>query len=81
MSGSELIYGLHAVQSLLRRHPERVLELRLAERRDDPRVRAIEALARGQGTKVVRVDAQTLQKALGDVAHQGVAADVLPLAP
>jgi 23S rRNA (guanosine2251-2'-O)-methyltransferase len=81
MSGSELIYGLHAVQSLLKRHPERVLELRLAERRDDPRVRAIEALAREQGTKVVRVDAQTLHKALGDVAHQGVAADVLPLTP
>jgi 23S rRNA (guanosine2251-2'-O)-methyltransferase len=81
MSNSELIYGLHAVQSLLKRHPERVLELRLAERRDDPRMRAIEALARAHGTKVVRVDAQALQRALGEVAHQGVAADVLPLAP
>lgn len=81
MSNSHLIYGLHAVQSLLKRHPDRVLELQLAERRDDRRMQAIEALAREHGTKVVRVDAQTLQKALGDVAHQGVAADVLPLAP
>ena len=81
MSTAQLIYGLHAVQSLLRRHPERVLELRLAERRDDPRVRAIESLARECGTKVVRVDAQALQRALGEVAHQGVAADVVPLAP
>ena len=78
---TQLIYGLHAVQSLLQRHPDRVLELRLAERRDDPRLRALESLARQQGTKVLRVDAQTLQKALGDVAHQGVAAQVLPLAP
>jgi 23S rRNA (guanosine2251-2'-O)-methyltransferase len=81
MSDSQLIYGVHAVQSLLKRHPERVLELRLAERRDDPRVRAIESLARERGTKVLRVDAQALQKALGEVTHQGVAAEVLPLAP
>ncbi len=81
MSDRALIYGLHAVQSLLQRHPQRVLELQLAERRDDSRMRAIEALAREHGTKVLRVDAQALQKALGDVAHQGVAAAVLPLAP
>jgi 23S rRNA (guanosine2251-2'-O)-methyltransferase len=76
-----LIYGLHAVQSLLKRHPDRVLELRLTERRDDPRMRAIEALAREHGTKVVRVDAQELQQALGGVTHQGIAADIVPLAP
>jgi 23S rRNA (guanosine2251-2'-O)-methyltransferase len=66
---------------VLKRHPERVLELQLTERRDDPRLRAIEALARDHGTKVLRVDAQSLQKALGDVSHQGVAAQVLPLDP
>jgi 23S rRNA (guanosine2251-2'-O)-methyltransferase len=81
MSNSQLIYGLHAVQSVLKRHPDRVLELQLTERRDDPRLRALETLAREHGTKVLRVDAQTLQKALGDVAHQGVAAQVLPLDP
>ncbi len=81
MSDSQLIYGLHAVQSLLKRHPDRVIELQLTERRDDPRLRALEALARERGTKVIRVDAQVLQKALGDVAHQGVAAQVLPIAP
>jgi 23S rRNA (guanosine2251-2'-O)-methyltransferase len=81
MSNSQLIYGLHAVQSVLKRHPDRVLELQLTERRDDPRLRALETLAREHGTKVLRVDAQTLQKALGDVTHQGVAAQVLPLDP
>jgi 23S rRNA (guanosine2251-2'-O)-methyltransferase len=81
MSTAQLIYGLHAVQSLLKRHPERVLELRLAERRDDPRMRALEALAHEQGTKVLRVDAQALHNALGDVTHQGVAAEIVPLEP
>ncbi|HEY6455256.1 MAG TPA: 23S rRNA (guanosine(2251)-2'-O)-methyltransferase RlmB [Steroidobacteraceae bacterium] len=81
MSSREWVYGLHAVQALLKRHPDRVLELKLAERRDDPRLRAIETLAREHGTRVQRVDAQTLLTALGDVAHQGVAAEVVPLAP
>src|SRR3984885_3964558 len=81
MSNREWVYGLHAVQALLKRHPDRVLELKLAERRDDPRMRAIEALAREHGTKMQRVDAQALQTTLGDVAHQGVAAEVAPLAP
>ena len=81
MSNREWVYGLHAVQALLKRHPDRVLELKLAERRDDSRMRAIEALAREQGTKVQRVDAQALHTALGDVTHQGVAAEVVPLAP
>ena len=81
MSATELIYGLHAVQSLLSRHPERVLNVRLAERREDARVRAIETLAKQHDKPVQRLDAQALQKALGDVAHQGVAAEVVPLAP
>ncbi len=81
MSATELIYGLHAVRALLGRHPERVLNVRLAERREDARVRVIEALANQHGKPVQRVDTQALQKALGDVAHQGVAAEVVPLPP
>ena len=81
MSNTQLMYGLHAVQSLLKRHPDRILELRLAEKRDYPRMRVVETLAREHGTKVQRVDAAALQKAVGDVAHQGVVAEVLPLAP
>jgi 23S rRNA (guanosine2251-2'-O)-methyltransferase len=81
MSSTELIYGMHAVHSLLKRHPERVLELRLTERRDDPRLRVLESLAREHGTKIVRIDAQALHKALGEVTHQGVAAEVSPLPP
>ncbi|HTY50091.1 MAG TPA: 23S rRNA (guanosine(2251)-2'-O)-methyltransferase RlmB [Steroidobacteraceae bacterium] len=81
MSGTELVYGLHAVQALLQRHPERVLAVRIAERREDPRMRAIEELARSQGRPVQRVDAQALQQAVGEVAHQGVAAQVQPLPP
>jgi 23S rRNA (guanosine2251-2'-O)-methyltransferase len=81
MKGAETIFGLHAVRVMLERHPERVHTVRIAERRVDPRIRAIDELARRHHRPVERVDAHTLRELLGDVAHQGVAADVTPLPP
>jgi 23S rRNA (guanosine2251-2'-O)-methyltransferase len=81
VTGTQTIYGVHAVRLMLERHPARVLALRLAERRDDPRVRALEELARLQQLPVQRIDAHALKQRLGDVAHQGVAADITPLVP
>jgi 23S rRNA (guanosine2251-2'-O)-methyltransferase len=81
VKGTETIYGLHAVRVMLERHPERVNTIRLAEKRDDPRVRQIDALARRHSKPIQRVDANTLKQQLGDVAHQGVAAEITPLPP
>jgi 23S rRNA (guanosine2251-2'-O)-methyltransferase len=79
--GSQTIYGLHAVRTMLQKHPERVTAVRVAERRDDPRAREIDELARRSQIPVQRVDAQRLKHRLGDAAHQGVVADIKPLAP
>ncbi|MDF3863884.1 RNA methyltransferase substrate-binding domain-containing protein, partial [Pseudomonas denitrificans (nom. rej.)] len=38
MSQWEQVYGVHAVEALLRHHPKRVKQLWLAEGRQDPRV-------------------------------------------
>ena len=76
---SQTIYGLHAVRVMLQKHPERVTAVRVAERRDDPRAREIDELARRQQIPVQRVDPQVLRQQLGDVAHQGVVADIRPL--
>jgi 23S rRNA (guanosine2251-2'-O)-methyltransferase len=81
MKHGETIYGMHAVRVMLERHPERVLAVRLAEQRDDPRARAIEELARRHERPVQRIDAHSLRQQLGDVAHQGVAAEIAPLPP
>jgi 23S rRNA (guanosine2251-2'-O)-methyltransferase len=81
MRGTETIYGVHAVRVMLERYADRVLSLRLAERRDDPRVKAIEELARRHERPVQRVDLHSLRELLGDVAHQGVAAVITPLPP
>ena len=81
MKGTDTIYGVHAVRIMLERHPERVHSVRIAQQRDDPRVRAIDELARRHQRPVQRVDARALKHLLGDVAHQGVAADITPLPP
>ena len=77
----ETIFGLHAVRMMLERHPERVRTVRIAERRDDPRMRALEDLARRQARPVERVGVEALKGLLGGVVHQGVAAEITPLSP
>ena len=81
MKHVETIYGLHAVRSMLARQPQRVIAVRLASSRDDPRVREIEELAKKNGRLVQRIDAHALKQTLGDVAHQGVVAEIEPLPP
>jgi 23S rRNA (guanosine2251-2'-O)-methyltransferase len=78
---TETIYGVHPVRVLLERYPERVVTVRLTDRRDDPRVRQIEELARKHGCPVQRLDAHALKQISGDVVHQGVLADISPLPP
>lgn len=66
---------------MLQRHPARVRRVLLAERRADARVRALEELARSHELPVQRLEPQTLRQQLGDVVHQGVAAEITPLPP
>ena len=79
MRSAETVYGMHAVRVMLERHPERVIAVLISERRDDPRVRQIEELARQHARPVRRIDAHALKQMLGDVAHQGVVAEIAPL--
>jgi 23S rRNA (guanosine2251-2'-O)-methyltransferase len=81
VKGTETIYGIHAVRMLLERQAERIQRVMIAERREDPRVRALEELARRHGRPLERVDLKLLNSKLGEVAHQGVAAEITPLAP
>ncbi len=81
MKSSETVYGMHAVRVMLERHPERVISVRVSERRDDPRVRRIEELARQHGRPIQRVNAHALKLMLGEVSHQGVVAEVAPMLP
>jgi 23S rRNA (guanosine2251-2'-O)-methyltransferase len=66
---------------VLERHPERVLAVRAVESRGNARMQEIERLATAAGHRVQRIDARSLAQRLGDVAHQGVLAEVRPLSP
>jgi 23S rRNA (guanosine2251-2'-O)-methyltransferase len=81
LSALTQVYGLHAVRSLLRRQPDRVRRLLLDAKRDDPRVRELLQLGNAAAVKIERVDAKQLAGRVGDVAHQGVVAEVTPLPP
>ena len=81
MSDTQIIHGLHAVQALLARRADRVLKVQLARGRDDGRTAAVVAAATAAGIPVERVDAQRLDQLTGGAVHQGVIAEVPPLAP
>jgi 23S rRNA (guanosine2251-2'-O)-methyltransferase len=70
---------MHAVRSLLQRAPRRIRRLIVDARRDDPRMRELLQLAAAAGIKPERADARSIAGRVGDVAHQGVLAEVEPL--
>jgi 23S rRNA (guanosine2251-2'-O)-methyltransferase len=81
MAEGQWLYGLHAVRALLERNPGRVRRLMLAQRRDDPRMRELEAAAHRAGLRPERVEVEALKRLVGEVVHQGAVAEVAPLHP
>ena len=77
---TEVVYGLHAVRALLTRHPERVARVWLQHGRHDAKADEIERLAHAAGRAVERIDARQLHARLGEAVHQGIVAEVAPLA-
>jgi len=77
MSQLEKIYGVHAVEAMLRHHPKRVKQVWLAEGRSDPRVQVLLELA-GQARVAVGQCERREMDAWVEGVHQGVVADVSP---
>jgi 23S rRNA (guanosine2251-2'-O)-methyltransferase len=78
-SKRNFVYGLHAVNAVLERAPERVLELWVAQPRVVARLAELTDRAQHAGVRVQSVGGETLAKLVGDVAHQGAVAAVRPL--
>ncbi len=76
-----IVYGLHAVESVLALQPARVLEVWLQDGRDDARVERIDGLAKAAGTDARRVARGELDKLTGGARHQGVALRCRPSEP
>ena len=78
-SKRNFVYGLHAINAVLERAPERLLELWIAQPRDDSRARELRDRAESAGVRVQSVGGEALAKLVGDVTHQGAVAAVRPL--
>ncbi|MCZ6830926.1 MAG: 23S rRNA (guanosine(2251)-2'-O)-methyltransferase RlmB [Gammaproteobacteria bacterium] len=76
----ELIYGIHAVDSLLRQNPQQVQCLWLQSGREDQRVAGLIALARNRGVRIERESRQQLDARVSG-RHQGVVAEIVGGAP
>lgn len=77
-SAHHFIYGLHTVQTVLERHPERVLSVSVLAAKDDARVSRILTELERHGIALQRVNEKQLARQLGEVNHQGVMAEVRP---
>lgn len=78
MSKSELIFGLHAVEAIIGRQPERFIEIYALKGRQDERLVSIVNIARKQGISVQFMTRKVLDNKAGDERHQGVIARVKP---
>jgi len=72
----QYIYGIHAVDSLLRQNPRSVQRLWIQEGREDKRVNALQSLAQNQGVAVARGPRRDLDGMVSG-RHQGVVAETL----
>jgi 23S rRNA (guanosine2251-2'-O)-methyltransferase len=76
----QYIYGIHAVDSLLRQNPKSVQRLWVQQGRDDKRIAALLELAQNQGVPVARQPRQDLDEMVS-ARHQGVVAEALNAPP
>lgn len=78
MSKKELVHGIHAVTSIVRHNPERLIELFVLQGRRDKALEPILQAAGKAGVRAQECQRKTLdQKAQGE-NHQGVIAVVTP---
>ena len=70
---SETAYGIHAVDVILRRSPERIISLSIQSDRNDKRIQGLLSLAKNQGVAVDRVTKADLDEMVSE-RHQGVVA-------
>ncbi len=74
----EIIYGLHAVQAVLKSAPQRVIEIYLLQGRNDQRLQKIINAAQVNGIHCQPVNRNKLDELVGEENHQGVIAMCTP---
>ena len=78
MAQHEYIYGIHALESVIEREPERLIELFVLKGKDEKSVHNIVSQARRFGASVQFCQRKTLDDMVESAQHQGVVAKVKP---
>jgi len=78
VSKSEIVFGLHSVQALLKSAPQRVLQLYCLQGRGDQRLQKILKLAEAQGVSVQPMGRGKLDALAEGENHQGIVASCRP---
>jgi 23S rRNA (guanosine2251-2'-O)-methyltransferase len=73
-SNKQFIFGLHAVEALLQRQPERIIRLCVTQERNDKKMEALMQLAKKQAVVVEHASRQDLDRMTQEANHQGVVA-------
>jgi 23S rRNA (guanosine2251-2'-O)-methyltransferase len=74
----EFIFGLHAVQALLKSAPQRVIEIYMVQGRNDQKLQKIVNAAQSNGIHCQVVNRNKLDELVSDENHQGVVAVCTP---
>lgn len=74
----EFIFGLHAVQALLKSAPQRVIEIYMVQGRNDQKLQKIVNAAQSNGIHCQTVNRNKLDELVADENHQGVVAVCTP---
>jgi 23S rRNA (guanosine2251-2'-O)-methyltransferase len=72
----ELIYGIHAVEAAIRKHPENVLQVFVQQGRNDKRIQTILTLSKNSGVSLQTIANEKLKEKCPKARHQGVVAEV-----
>lgn len=75
MANSDIAVGPHAVEAVVKYHPQSVIRILYNEKRHDRRMEQLLALARNQGVDVVGCPAQRLTELCGHEQHQSIIAE------
>ncbi|MBE9568178.1 MAG: 23S rRNA (guanosine(2251)-2'-O)-methyltransferase RlmB [Proteobacteria bacterium] len=73
---TDIIYGIHAVEAALRKHPENVLQVFVQQNRNDNRIKKILDIAKNSGVSLQSISNDKLKDKCPKARHQGVVAEI-----
>ncbi|BDA59271.1 23S rRNA (guanosine(2251)-2'-O)-methyltransferase RlmB [Shewanella xiamenensis] len=76
MKKQDIIFGIHAVEALLKHSPERIIELWLLQGREDERLIPLIRQAKAFGTSIQVTSRKVLDEKAESTQHQGIIARV-----